>query len=73
MNADPNYVARAHIRCIERLKGLVNDDRVAMYSRRGRREHVEPTWCDDGRAKRDVARVNKVNGHASSPLSPVTF
>ena len=65
MDADADNVAVLNPQRVALLEGFVDEDWIAEALRGRCGHHVEPSWRDNGRAKRAVTRVDEVN---SRPL-----
>ena len=64
--AVPNSSVDIAKRASELLERFVDNGRVTVLLRRGRREDIQPSGSDDSDAKRQVARVDQVNAHCES-------
>jgi hypothetical protein len=63
MNADADDIARMNRRRVEYLECFIRDDWIPERSRRGGRQHVEPSRRDDANPEREMARIDQVDLH----------
>ena len=61
VDADADDIARRNGLEIERLQRFIDDDRIAPGRSCGGCQHIQPSRRDDGHAKREVARIHKVD------------
>ena len=73
VDADADDVTRLDRVEVERLERFVDESRLSVQRRRRRREDIQPSRRDDANAKRDVAWIDKVDGHAADACRTITL
>ena len=63
MDADADNVAGGNGVRIQRIQRLVDEDRLAIFGRRRRREDEQPSWRDHSRTEGDVTGIDQMYAH----------
>ena len=63
VNADPDEIARLDPGEVDRIERFVDDNRIAEFGGRRRRDDVEPSRGDDRGAEGQVARIDEMDAH----------
>jgi hypothetical protein len=69
VNTDTDNVTRIDRIDLEGRQRFVGNARCAVRGWRCARQHKQPPWCDDANPKREMARIDQMNGHrATCPI-----
>jgi hypothetical protein len=68
MDADSDHITGLDLLWIYGFKSLIDNYGIPIRLRRSGGKYVQPTGGDDTNAKGNIARINKVDTHETSPL-----
>ena len=67
MDADADYITGLYVLGTNGFKSLIDDNGIPVLRRSSSSKHIQPTRGDYANTEGNVARVDQIDAHESSP------